>query len=294
MTLNTINSNKIYVYPKLDSFIDIGIRIGGFGLANCLFVYARSIVIAEKRQYKLINPTWERIGIGQYLRNEKDKRHYFGIFKKDGIYGLKKYFLIWFSKYHGENCNEFNETHRPNIIKVQGLDKYFEPLLPYQHLIKQKLFSISKVSIRREEFSHTIGVHIRLGDFINKNRTPIDWYIDKIHQINQIAKNEVKFTVFSDGTNDELKTILDLKNVKRSSSNNALADIFALSECLLILGSDSTFSGWGAFLGQKPAIFFNKHFGSVLINKQDEIILKLNEPIPEYINKYLAAHLNLL
>ena len=263
---------KIFVYPKFDSFIDIGIRIGGFGLANCLFVYARSIVLADKMGYQLINPTWNRLGIGQYLRNEKDKRHYFGIFKNDGITGLKKYLLIYFGRKIGENNNEMGKGFLPSVIQVVGLGKYFEPLLPFQQQIKRKLQSISKTVNIDESFKNSIGIHIRLGDFIKDRRTPLEWYIEKIIQINNTTGYKVEFIVFSDGTDEELKTILDLKNVKRSSSNNALADIFALSECLLILGSDSTFSGWGAFLGQKPAIFFNKHYGSVLINKEDEII----------------------
>lgn len=60
-------NSKIYIYPKFDSFIDIGIRIGGFGLANCLFVYSRAIIAEKQYGYKLINPTWERFGIGQYI-----------------------------------------------------------------------------------------------------------------------------------------------------------------------------------------------------------------------------------
>jgi len=98
MTKNKLDNkshiSKVFVYPKFDSIIDIGIRIGGFGLANCLFVYSRALVLSKINNYSIINPTWRRYGIGQYLRNEKDKRHYFNLFENIGISGLQKLFYL--------------------------------------------------------------------------------------------------------------------------------------------------------------------------------------------------------
>lgn len=282
-----------YIYPKFESFVDIGIRIGGFGLANCMFVYARALVLAELFEYKLINPTWQRFGIGQYIRNEKDKRHYFGIFKSDGITGLKKYLLILFGEKIKENIPNLINSCLPVVIVVEGLGKYFEPLLPYQKQIKSKFQKISKFSINNEEFKYSIGIHIRLGDFISNYRTPIEWYVEKIHQINEVTKDKAEFLIFSDGTDEDLKIIMEIKNVKRSFCGNAFADIMALSYCALILGSDSTFSGWSAFLGQKPSIFFNKHYGRVMLDEKNEMILKQNEVLPLEVRKYLSSYFTL-
>ena len=35
----------------------------------------------------------------------------------------------------------------------------------------------------------------------------------------------------------------------------------AISRCHLLIGSDSTFSGWGAFLGNVPCMFAHVHYG---------------------------------
>lgn len=39
-----------------------------------------------------------------------------------------------------------------------------------------------------------------------------------------------------------------------------------------MIGSDSTFSGWGAFLGQVPCVFYRKHYGPVLKDQSKEIV----------------------
>jgi hypothetical protein len=58
--------------------------------------------------------------------------------------------------------------------------------------------------------------------------------------------------VCSDGTDDELQPLLALPGVVRSRSANALDDLRVLSRASLIVGSRSTFSAWGAFLGDVP------------------------------------------
>lgn len=279
--------DNIYVYPKLDSFIDIGIRVGGFGLANCMFVYARAIVLVEEKEYKLINPTWQRFGFGQYLRNEKDKRNYFGIFKKDGISGLKKYLLIFLAKKIKDVNNILMDSFIPQIIVVEGLGNYFEPLIPFQKQIKDRFHFINRVKIDNLGIKKSIGIHIRLGDFIDEYRTSLEWYVEKINQIKNLQNNQVEFLLFSDGTDEQLKSIIEIENVNRCFFGNAFADILAISECCLILGSDSTFSGWAAFLGQKPSIFNNKHYGRIMIDEKNEIILKYEEEIPREVKNYL-------
>ena len=85
-----IMKSKKYIYPVLPAVKDLySFRIGGSGLANCLFVYAKAIVKAEDSKQKIITPTWFNFSIGTYLRRQKDKRHYINIFTPE-ISGLKK------------------------------------------------------------------------------------------------------------------------------------------------------------------------------------------------------------
>ena len=67
--------------------------------------------------------------------------------------------------------------------------------------------------------------------------------------------------------------LLKFDNLTIVRSNSAFNDIWALSQCKLIIGSDSTFSAWGSYLGQVPIIFPKRHFGSVLDNPNFEIVL---------------------
>lgn len=54
----------IYVYPIFPAVYNCGfIRIGGSGLANCLFVYARAIALAQKYGAKLITPSWFNLSL---------------------------------------------------------------------------------------------------------------------------------------------------------------------------------------------------------------------------------------
>lgn len=288
-----MRKRTIYVYPKFDSFLDIGIRIGGFGLANCLFVFARALLCAYKNNYILINPTWERIGLGQYIRKEKDKRNYFGLFKKTGIKGFKKYFLLYFGR-KLDSLDQYSEKSiLPQIIVIKGLADYFESLLPYQIMLKQWIFDHAKTKSIINETDKFIGIHIRLGDYSHERRASIEWYIDKILRVKSITQNQSEFMLFSDGTDEELKDILKIDKVHKCYAGNALADILSLSKCIFIIGSDSTFSGWAAFIEQRPVVFPKKHFGRVLIKQENEVVLNNEDDFPTNIKDYLKNEFNI-
>ena len=95
---------KIYIYPKFSKYEFFGFRIGGNGLGNLLFIFARAVIYAKKYQVELINPTWRSIKLGTILRGERDARTYSDLFDKPiGISGIKKFFLLFFAKKYPEN-----------------------------------------------------------------------------------------------------------------------------------------------------------------------------------------------
>ncbi len=259
-----MNDKYLYVYPKLPaasgtySFV----RFSGSGLANCLFVYARAIKYAHVTGSKLITPTWFNISLGPYIRHQTDKRHYLNLFNSSGeISGLDKLLKLLFCK--------------KQIHVIEGLGTYFADLLDDSQYIASYIKNhvcpqlLQKVEI--SNFTHCVAVHVRLGDYPENVRVPIEWYKQKINNL-QKANPEYKFYVFSDGKDDELAELTSIRNVKRAYFGNAIADIFAISKCCYLIGSDSTFSGWGAFLGQVPCCFYRKHFGPVLKNSSNEIV----------------------
>lgn len=295
--MKTVPEKRFYIYPKLPAIKNLGfIRLGGSGLANCMFVAARACVLSHETGYLLIDPTWARFSLGPFIRRERDKRNYIGLFKKTGISGLSKLFLLLRIPRIKPGLAVQADC---GIIVVEGLDNYFADLLNNQKLVKD-YFSAnihSKVleKVKNVDFSNVIGVHIRLGDYIQSIRTDIAWYGSLINQLIAITKGAYRIFIFSDGSDEELKSIITLNNCERTFFGNALADIIALSKCRLIIGSDSTFSGWGAFLGQVPIIFPRRHFPPVLLKNSQELVLNNSTDLPnEYMNSIsLSLSLNL-
>jgi len=250
-----------YIYPKLFAHIDLGFaRIGGNGLANCLFVYARAICEAKRTGSQLISPTWERFSLSTYIRRERDKRHYTKLFRTDNeITGIKKICLM-----QGKNTKI-----------ITGLGNYFLDIIDEaEYCSKYIIEHINphiRESVEKFDFKNCVAVHVRLGDYPTALRTPISFYkrhIDRLYQ----EDSSRKFLIFSDGSNNELSELFHLPNVERVYFGSAIGDIYAISKCCYLIGSDSTFSGWGAFLGQVPCVFYKKHYGPILKNQEMEVV----------------------
>ena len=278
-----------YIYPSL-SEQDLGfIRLGGAGLANCLYVACRAYSYAKKYQAEMIRPTWEKISVGPYLRREKDKRHYGGLFNESGITGFKKFRLIHSRVYSEAEMDCFTRDEN-GILKVSGLGQYFQDLVHEDSVeyLSSVIQDSTLAGLEGENFDKTVAVHIRLGDYPEYRRTPVSWYkkeIDKILSLN----GQVKISVFSDGTDAELAEILSCPNTRRVFYGNALADIYAISRAKLVIASDSTFSAWGAFLGQLPAVFYKRHFPPVFDSAKNlEFVLGDEEELPDAIQKVVV------
>lgn len=256
---------KIYVYPKLPAaiFTSPFIRFSGSGLANCLFVYARAIQYARLNQCSIIAPTWLNLSIGPYLRKEKDKRHYLKLFNTQGgeISGISKLLKLVF-------CSK-------KIQVVEGLGNFFSDLLCDSEYIASYIYDHVEPSLLHSvdvfDFTKCVAVHIRLGDYPENLRIPMSWYKSKIMELKR-TNPSYKFLIFSDGRDDEIADLLKTEGVRRVFFGNAIADIFAISRCCYLIGSDSTFSGWGAYLGQVPCCFYRKHYGPVLLDQTKEIV----------------------
>ena len=253
---------KKYIYPRLPAIKDLWLfRLGGNGLANCLFVYAKAIIKAQQNNQLIITPTWVNLSIGTYLRRQIDKRHYLKIFKSE-ISVMKKLILLIFKNKHVE--------------AVDGISDYFTPLKGHNQAIKEYLINQLNPGLKKELpqiINDVIALHIRLGDYPSERRIPIVWYTKIVNELKKITNDKYFFYVYSDGTEEELKEILCIDGVTRKSYNNAFLDMWAISQSKIIIASDSTFSAWGAYLNQVPVIFHKRHFPSVLDNKRNEIVI---------------------
>jgi hypothetical protein len=151
---------------------------------------------------------------------------------------------------------------KANVLVVRGMGGFFDPLTAVRPLISQTLFDKARPNVlTAPEHEHYVAMHVRLGDYARPGpsgtaptrnlRTPLEWFVSAATRIASEATLG-PIVVCSDGTDDELRPLVGLPRVTRSRSTNALDDLHVLSQASLIVGSSSTFSAWGAVLGDVP------------------------------------------
>ncbi|WP_301040412.1 alpha-1,2-fucosyltransferase [Muribaculum intestinale] len=237
--------------------VDLGfVRLSGPGLANCLFMACRAYLDAKDLGLEFVDPTWRKISIGPYLRGERDKRAYSDLFTHRGVSGLKKMWLL----------ARMKVGMAKDVHVVPDISGYFIPLYGRHKEVKEYIDSITipeTISLLQGvDLSHHIAVHVRLGDYNQSLRIPLEWYDGIINKLLELDPT-LKFALFSDGTDEELALLLRHPEVARHFYGNAFADMTAISKCRMLIASDSTFSAWGAYLGQIPIIFNRRHFPPV-------------------------------
>ena len=99
------------------------------------------------------------------------------------------------------------------------------------------------------------------------------------------AGRDVPAQVFSDGSDEELAGLLALPAVRRMDYGSGLGDMLGLSRSRLLIASGSTFSMWGSYLGQVPAIWHpRKLLQHVLIEHPErEIEWAPGGPLPDWV-----------
>ena len=249
---------KTYHLPVL-SDLDFGvIRSAGPGLGNLLFPISRALIAAhESSEGVFIQPTMRQIKLGPFIRNEPDKRVYSGILKSRKIenwkYRLKTLYIPRFNESDFLSRVQTNEY----TVEYKGLKNYFFDLIHHQDLIVSWIKTIAK----KHAFdtpSYDIAVHIRWGDFqpyekgvrSGSMRQPLDWYKAALeYAIKSRNLTNAKIVIFSDLPAKNLKAFVDLYGAEIDNSPNALYAISRMGKSALILSSRSTFSMWGAFVG---------------------------------------------
>jgi hypothetical protein len=251
-------------------------RLGKAGLGNELFAYLRAVEYAsESPGAVLVAPRWFQFRIGPTLRGERDKRQYWTLFpspsltqrvqrraaeRRARIDGVSSA-----SANRGQHHEGTGNAGKDSVVVFSGMDGYFAPFVREGAWHRAHLLRVARPTVvspaPTEPF---LSVHVRLGDFkrpeagavgIQKNNTstPIGWYEQTLQSLRRRFP-DVPIVISSDGTNDELSPLLMLDGVSRSTARNALDEIILLSYAAGILGSRSTFSAWGAFLGDTPLL----------------------------------------
>ena len=260
---------KVYAYAKLNRA----------GLGNLLLPWARCEIFARDHDLSMLAPRWIQPKIGPVLRGENDKRYYVGLFDNSRyVRGLRKLIILMrSSKFREERglatVREMASAGRGSVVILfEGLDGFFEPLLPHRDFLKRRLTEIMaeplrvKLASAPEDFE--IGVHLRRGDKEtarfgevytgNPHLTFCDeWYVRCIASLRHALGYPAKVKIFTDAHEDQLTRLLSLGNISVADRNPSLLDIMILSKSkILITTGTSTFSMWAAFLGQMPSIWY--------------------------------------
>lgn len=254
----------LYAYPRFSRH-DLGIfRFGGSGLGNLLFPWARSEIAARNNKMALIAPTWPSLKIGPLLRRERDRRTYTGLFQAtpDSLTGIRKCLkLLTLQRVSEESLRDVIAMvpQHDALVEFEGLRSYFGDILGEQDYLRERLFLITRpkyVDCSEYILGCSICVHIRLGDFkIGHQMTALHWFARGIHAIRHALNNDVAVFIFSDGSETELAPLLDLGNVRILRLGSSIADLIALSNGGVMIGSaGSTFSLWASYLGQMPTL----------------------------------------
>jgi hypothetical protein len=251
--------NKIYGFPMLPHA----------GLGNMLIPWADCFIWCKDLGIEQLAPFWRKIRIGPYMRAERDKRQYQRLFINSNlIYGIKRLLLLLISnKISAEDFRMLssNKTSFPPTIVCFSKMNQFERIVGRHEEVKNELYRITRTKYWPKGLPQSyIGVHIRMGDFPVKSETqkqhyfriPLEWYLGVLNQVRTSLGNNLPIVIFSDGTDKEIETILALENVIRSPFAESITDLLAIANSKVIITSRSSYSLFGAYLGQVPSIWY--------------------------------------
>lgn len=291
----TPSYRNCYAYPHLGGALDLGLmRIGGSGLANLLFIWARCLVEARRYGLRRISPTWLQICRGPWVRNDPDKRTYHDLFDTapDEVTGVSRLMLLAGKRWVPEE-QLGKAIPEGSIVVFRGISGHFIPSIPYRDAVCAELLQIVRPKHKKAlqtGFSPDVAIHVRLGDIskdhlsTGNTRLDLGWYIGILRRLRETL-GPLSAAVFSDGTEEELAPLLSIDGVTRVTFGSSIADIIGLSQARILIGSGSTFSMWSSFIGQMPTVWFpNRLYHPILNDSRREI-----ETLLELSDEFLAC-----
>lgn len=227
--------------------------IGRAGLGNELFPWMRALDYSISTGAVLLPANWYQPRIGPLLRGERDSRQYWRLFKTHS------------AQQHLRGAWLQRRPNNPRLHRFSGMADFFASLQQDPREYVAFLRSEARQGVISTSASGGyLSVHIRLGDFArgsqgahsaatdNTSVSP-DWYATQIRSAME-RKPGLRVVVSSDGSDDELECVLKIEGVARSTARNALDEIFVMAASKGMIGSRSSFTAWGSFLGTVPLL----------------------------------------
>lgn len=249
----------LYHFPVLSQPDLLFFRGPGPGLGNLLFPLSRAYLGQKSLGGKLVIPTFRQLKLGTFLRGESDKRTYGDIFQRRTVSDHYNWVasLLQAKSYEGKSQYSFGET-----VTYSGMGNQFHDLQGYYRDVHDFLIGRSKLKSFVKPYD--IAIHVRRGDFqadsnsenVQNFSIPIDWYKQALDYAIQISETKYpKIILFTDAEPAGLLHELGRRDVTPEPLANALISMLNMSKARVIIGSRSTFSLWGNYLGNNIAIW---------------------------------------
>lgn len=243
------------------SRIDLGlIRSAGPGLGNLLFPIARAILGAERLGGVMVHPTLRQAKLGPILRGEPDKRLYGDVLRHRSLRDM----AVWLRAGLVAQIDEGEEATAPAgdvAVRYAGMARYFHDLAGGEATVRRWIETHARQR-GAVQTDYDIAVHVRLGDFASaggstaNTRLTLDWYADAIDLARRTLGGAAPtIMLFTDGAAAELAPLQARFAMMPDPGRNALTSIRNISRARILIASRSTFSMWGAYLGDVPAIW---------------------------------------
>ena len=290
-----------YAWPRLSKTDLLFIRIGGNGLGNLLFTWARCLAESERRGWRMIWPTWRSYKPKNRRVNPYDHRSYSDLFRPTAHYvsGWQKPWCLARGRWISEAKARVSGAQPGSVVVFRGMDGKFSSFRNELERIRSELIAISReqhLAALSNPDPAPIAIHVRRGDFvrqqsyeemvsIDNSTLPMNWYVGALRAVRAKCGRELRAEVYSDGTAEQLAPLLSLPGVSRREYGSSLADIFGLSRSRLLIASGSTFSMWGSYLGQMPTLWHpGKLLQHVLLEHPErEFEWAAGEPLPDWL-----------
>jgi len=301
--MNQSSQPPVFAFPRLSKTDLLFIRIGGNGLGNLMFTWARCLAASQRHGWRMIWPTWQSFKPKNWRVNPYDHRTYSDLFRPNDRYvsGWRKPWYLARYRWISEQ-QALDEGAPPgSVVEFRGMEDKFAPFVEDHELVYGELLKIARPE-HLEAFSDPdpapIGIHVRRGDFvqqasyrdmldIDNSVLPLAWYIEALQAVRARAGRDVPAYVFSDGTEEELTELLALPAVRRVDYGSGLGDMLGLSRSRLLIASGSTFSMWGSYLGQVPTIWHPKKLLQhvLLEHPEQEIEWSTGNALPNWVGE---------
>lgn len=258
----------------------------GSGLGNELISWARAFLAAQMISAHVLRPAfglnkrqyWKHFGTPRY-----DWLLYKGLecilpvveFKEaDYIRHGGGDFLDAFSSFADENKLHDRKNY---LLITEGMWGGYRHIAAAKDFVYSTLYqsrfaskNLLQIRARLNPNKLVVAMHIRLGDFSAVPASlssyqgqfnialPLEWYCKIAKNIREYLGDQVQFLIVSDGTNEQLKPLLDEVTAITTTDipDSDCSDLLALAQADLLICSVSSYSAWAAFLSDAPYIWF--------------------------------------